>query len=325
MTGDESTISITNIAEALQSVEEEAKGKAAFFLVMGGELNGTIFDLKQGTYTVGRSAENQIPLNFIGISRKHLSVVVKPGGEGGVTVSVTDLDSRNGTYLNNVRAEGTVQLRKGDILKLGPVALKYFPPGDPERLTYDKLNRSAATDGLTGCFNKSYFNASLELQVRKAGDTGESLSLVIFDLDHFKALNDSHGHDAGDFVLRAIAEVVRNAGIREADIFARFGGEEFVVLLPNTILQNALKIAERIRSRVAAYEFCFGGKRLPVTISVGVADRPTGAGGAELFRRADTALYLAKGGGRNRVNAYGGGGDDDPGTSAGQTHEITTA
>src|SRR5690606_23453855 len=118
--------------------------------------------------------------------------------------------------------------KQGDTIKVGTVALKYIPKGDPERLTYDKLHLEANTDGLTQCFNKTFFNRCLDLEVKKSRLTGKPLTLVIFDLDFFKKLNDNYGHDAGDYVLKDMSNIIRANGIREGDIFARYGGEEFV-------------------------------------------------------------------------------------------------
>lgn len=303
--GDDSTVVLTDIKAALSSSDEEARDRPACFLAIGGELNGTLFDLRPGTFTIGRSAENEIALDFQGISRKHLKVVVTQTAENNMSVTVTDLGSRNGTYLNNTKIEGVVQLRKGDVLKLGAVALRYIPKGDPERLTYDKLNKDAVTDGLTKCYNKAYFNQMSDTLVKKSKVTGEPLSLILFDLDHFKHLNDNYGHDAGDYVLKELAQLVRSINIREFDIFARYGGEEFVVLLPNTNLKNAFQIAERIRISIAEHNFVYSEQKLPVTASLGVADYRQGVNcGVDLFKRVDSALYKSKNGGRNRVTFF---------------------
>jgi two-component system cell cycle response regulator len=135
--------------------------------------------------------------------------------------------------------------------------------------------------------------------------TGNPLSLIVFDLDHFKNLNDGYGHDAGDFVLSDMAAIIRSNGVRDQDVFARYGGEEFVILLPKTNLKQAFEIAERLRKLVEGHEFIYDEKRLPVTASIGVADYRQGvATGTDLFKRADEAVYKSKQGGRNQVNFY---------------------
>jgi diguanylate cyclase (GGDEF)-like protein len=143
--------------------------------------------------------------------------------------------------------------------------------------------------------------------VNKSKVTGDPLSLIIFDLDHFKKLNDNYGHDAGDYVLKEMAQVIRSNGIREQDVFARYGGEEFVILLPKTNLKQSFEIAERLRKLIESKEFIYDGKRLPVTASIGVADYRQGVvTGTDLFKRADEAVYKAKEGGRNQVQFYRG-------------------
>ncbi len=300
MANDDSTVVLTDIKAALAAAENEAAQKPAALLVVGGDLNGTIFDLVEEETSIGRNPDNNIPLEFNGISRYHFKV--NASGEGH---TIIDAGSRNGTFLNNQKIENETPLKKGDMVKLGNIALKYLPKGDPERLTYDKLQLEANTDGHTGCYNKSYFNNALDLEVKKSKVTGTPLSLVIFDLDHFKKLNDNYGHDAGDFVLKDIAGLIRAGGVRDQDIFARYGGEEFVILLPKTNLKQSFEIAERLRKLVENHEFNYEGNRLPVTMSVGVADYRQGvATGTDLFKRADEAVYKSKQGGRNQVNFY---------------------
>lgn len=301
MAGDDSTVVLTDIKAALAAAENEAAEKPAALLVVGGDLNGTIFDLKEGEVTAGRNPDNSIPLEFNGISRYHFKILSSDGNSH----TVQDAGSRNGTFVNNKKIEGEVQLNKGDMIKLGSIALKYLPKGDPERLTYDKLQHEANTDKHTGCYNKGYFNNALDLEVKKSKVTGTPLSLIVFDLDHFKKLNDGYGHDAGDFVLKEMAQLIRKHGVRDQDIFARYGGEEFVILLPKTNLKQAFEIAERLRKLVEAHEFMYEDKRLPVTASIGVADYRQGvATGTDLFKRADEAVYKSKQGGRNQVNFY---------------------
>lgn len=294
------TLVITDIKAALAAAEREAEAKPACFLAVGGDLNGTIFDLKEGLNVVGRNADNEIPLDFNGISRKHFVVELSND-----IARVKDLGSSNGTYVNNNKITDITVLNKADMVKIGTIALKYLPKGDPERLTYDKLHEDANTDGLTKCYNKMYFNNACEAEVKKSKVTGNPLSLILFDLDHFKKLNDNYGHDAGDYVLKEMAQVLRTGGIRQGDIFARYGGEEFVVLLPKTNLKQAFEIAERLRSLVERHQFIYDGKRLPVTASIGIADYRQGVNtGVDLFKRADEAVYKSKENGRNQVNFY---------------------
>jgi diguanylate cyclase (GGDEF)-like protein len=296
------TIVITDIRKALDSLEEEAKQRPACLVVVGGELNGSIFNLPTGETVVGRNPDCSIPLDFHGISRRHFTINVNE-----TEVVLNDLSSANGTYLNNLKLEAPSILNRGDLIKIGSIAMKYLPKGDPERLTYDKLHEEANTDGLTKCYNKTYFNNQLELEVKKSKITGNPLTLLIFDLDYFKKLNDNFGHDAGDFVLKEKSKIIRENGIRQGDIFARYGGEEFCILLPNTNLKQGFEIAERLRKLIEKHSFTYESKRLPVTASIGVADYRQGVNnGTDLFKRADSAVYKSKEGGRNQVNFFKG-------------------
>ncbi|MFP5457601.1 MAG: diguanylate cyclase [Bacteriovoracia bacterium] len=302
MSDENATVVIRDIKAALAASEKEAASKPACLLVVGGDLNGSIFDLNTGETVAGRNPDCQVPLDFQGISRKHFTITVTEGSDD---VILTDLGSANGTYLNNKKVEGTVTLNRADMIKVGSVAMKYLPKGDPERLTYDKLHEEANTDGLTKVYNKRYFNDALENEVKKCKVTGKPLTLIIFDLDHFKKLNDNYGHDAGDFVLKEKSRIIREQGIRQGDIVARYGGEEFCILLPNTNLKQGFEIAERLRKMIEKYEFIYDGKRLPVTASIGVADYRQGINtGTDLFKRADSAVYKSKEGGRNQVNFF---------------------
>ncbi len=296
------TVVITDIRKALAATEEEAKQKPACLLVVGGELNGSIFNLEPGETVIGRNPDCAISLDFHGVSRRHFTIHTSEQ-----EVLLTDLGSANGTYLNNQKLTTPTVLKRADMIKIGAIAMKFLPKGDPERLTYDKLHEEANTDALTKCYNKGYFNNHLELEVKKSKVTGKPLTLIIFDLDHFKKLNDNFGHDAGDFVLKEKARLIRENGIRNGDIFARYGGEEFCILLPNTNLKQGFEIAERLRKLVEKHEFIYDGKRLPVAASIGVADyRPGVVTGTDLFKRADSAVYKSKEGGRNQVNFYKG-------------------
>jgi two-component system cell cycle response regulator len=303
---DDSTV-LLDIHSVIKQGELEAQGTPPALVIQGSYLNGTIFKLTQNQVIIGKSSENQIVLDFDGISRQHCRVLVKNLDDSHESQSciVEDLQSKNGTYVNAIKLLNSYELKKGDLIKIGPISLKFIPQNDPEILAYDSLHDSATRDGLTGAFNKAYFNQQLELEFKKVQTTGKPLSLIIFDLDHFKKLNDTFGHDAGDFVLKELAALISTMGVRETDIFARFGGEEFVILLPQTNIKNAFEIAERIRKSVQDHNFLYNGRELPVTASVGVSDYRQGVfTGTDLFKRADQAVYLSKTNGRNQVNFF---------------------
>jgi two-component system cell cycle response regulator len=161
----------------------------------------------------------------------------------------------------------------------------------------------AVTDGLTGLHNRRYLDSHLASLIARASSRRRPLSLVMADLDRFKQINDTHGHDGGDAVLREFANRLRRS-VRGADLACRFGGEEFAVVMPDTGVEAARAVAERLRQEVEREPFDLGGRLVPVTISIGVAQmQQADDGAADLVRRADRALYEAKNGGRNRVVA----------------------
>ncbi len=168
----------------------------------------------------------------------------------------------------------------------------------------ERLAKLAQTDGLTGLYNHRAFQDSLRRDLHRAERSGAELSLVLLDVDHFKKFNDTWGHQAGDEVLKAMAKLIL-ASVRAGDIAARYGGEEFVLILPDTSLDGAMLVAERMRKNVARLSVRIGNEKLKVTSSFGVASvqGKTRGGGAELIERADTALYAAKRAGRNVVHA----------------------
>lgn len=164
-----------------------------------------------------------------------------------------------------------------------------------------RIAELAVTDGLTGCYNRRHFMERAELELLRSRRHGHPLALVLLDADDFKQVNDTHGHQCGDQLLREMALQCR-ASLRSTDVLARFGGEELVVLLPQTDLAGALAIAERIRHQVQALTMRWQGEAVAATVSLGVASLHAGHAGIDaLIRDADLALYEAKRAGRNRV------------------------
>jgi len=178
-------------------------------------------------------------------------------------------------------------------------------------------------DGLTGLYSRKVFDSMIETKVAESIRYGKDLGLVLFDIDHFKKINDSEGHQAGDYVLEHMGELCRNASRRSdtpaiKKVYSRYGGEEFSFVLPETNLKNTAKFAERFREQVFNEKFKYEGKIIPVTISLGVSSfsplvydhqKHAKDGVADqvkkLIKGADDALYVAKGKGRNRVELYG--------------------
>jgi len=176
-------------------------------------------------------------------------------------------------------------------------------------LNQERLKLAGLTDGLTGVHNRRYFEHRCQIEIAQARRYGHALACMFLDIDGFKRINDTHGHQRGDEVLRGVGQLIHGQ-LRAGDTIARYGGEEFVALLPQTSLQHAGEIAERIRAAVAAATLSSGGQAIRVTISIGLAMLPHELAGKDLARlaellvaTADKALYQAKNGGRNRVVA----------------------
>ena len=168
-------------------------------------------------------------------------------------------------------------------------------------IVYERVENLAATDGLTGLFNRRYLEGALERELARAERGSSSLALLLLDIDHFKSFNDTYGHMMGDLVLKKVATTLQR-GLRQADVLARFGGEEFVVLLPQVGERGAMESAERIRAALESSSIHPGGLRKRVTVSIGLAMFRDHADSSEsLLRVADEAMYRAKDAGRNRV------------------------
>jgi diguanylate cyclase (GGDEF)-like protein len=188
---------------------------------------------------------------------------------------------------------------------LGLLLMRWLPQAENERNHLEKiatdLEMLATTDGLTSLINRRHFEALAHAEWARFQRYGRPLSLVLLDIDHFKSVNDRFGHDAGDLILKAVAETCKLTK-RQTDVVARFGGEEFVLLLPETDEAAAEIAAERLRKSIQDHPCILPGENLQVTVSIGVAGAALGMAAFEvLFKRADEALYKAKRSGRNRV------------------------
>ncbi len=256
---------------------------------------GRRHELTDKVVTIGRSPDSTIVIESETVSRSHARIERRDRG-----LILVDCGSVNGTYLGDERV-GEHALRSGDLIKIGPCILKYLATGDVEATYHEEIHRLTITDGLTGIANRRAFEETIKAEVYRALRHARPLSLVMFDLDHFKKVNDTYGHMAGDQVLKMVASVVRSR-IREHDGFARFGGEEFALLLPETPKAIAAQLAEEIRAAVADSELIFEDRVVRVTVSMGVAElMPDVRTPHQLVKAADARLYDAKRDGRNRV------------------------
>jgi diguanylate cyclase (GGDEF)-like protein len=260
---------------------------------IAGERIGRKLELRSGELVVGREPASDVMINSDLVSRQHARFVTLEAN-----TMLMDLDSTNGTYVNDARIRQRT-LVDGDRVAIGKVVMKYLAAGNAEAGFHDEVFRLVSHDGLTDVYNKRYFDEHLA-QGTTPGHG--ALSVIVFDADHFKSVNDTYGHAAGDSVLRQIAECARQA-VPEGAVLARVGGEEFAVLVEGRTLSEVAAVAERIRGTVEAREFRFGDLVIPVTVSLGVAELPEGSAeaGLDLYERADAQLYRAKQSGRNRV------------------------
>jgi len=261
-------------------------------------LMGKRFVLDGDVVRVGRGTDNQIVLDSDAVSRRHAHFDAR-----GAQWVVADDGSTNGTYCNDEQVRREVALRNGDRVKIGSTIFKYLSGEDVEAQYHEEIYRLTIVDGLTQIHNKRYLSEALERELIRARRHGRDLSILMFDIDHFKRINDLHGHLAGDYVLKEVARLVQ-ARIRRDEVFARYGGEEFCLVLPETPLQGAVEVGERLRQQIAEQSFTFQQDRIKVTVSGGCAllgesDKTA----TELIQRADERLYQAKNGGRNRVCA----------------------
>jgi diguanylate cyclase (GGDEF)-like protein len=295
---DESEVTrVANVGELQQELRSRVQRDRAYLIVLAGSNVGEMYRVEEGETFLGRGQSSTIRLTDDGISRKHARLV-QCGGE----VTIEDLKSSNGTIVNGAPVT-TQTLKDGDKIRIGSTTILKFTYNDQlDESFQQQMYEAALRDGLTKAFNKKYFLDRLETEIAYARRHQSHLSLLMFDVDHFKKVNDTFGHLAGDYVLAKLAKVA-SAAVRAEDIFARYGGEEFGVICRGVPLTSAGVLAERLRSTVEATGFDHEGQRMPVTISVGVAGHPECPVETvqQLIAAADQALYEAKRAGRNRV------------------------
>jgi two-component system, cell cycle response regulator len=258
-------------------------------------LLGKRFVLEQNTMRIGRGTDNHIVLDGDSVSRRHAHFERR--NEAWYAV---DDGSTNGTYVNERQIPEGVQLQNNDRIQVGPTIFKYLTGADAEAKYYEEIYRMTIVDGLTQIHNKRYLFEALERELIRARRHSRALSLVMFDIDFFKRINDQCGHLAGDYVLRELAEVVQDR-IRRDEVFARYGGEEFAIMMPETELVGAVTLAETLREKVAEHRFSFQGEQISVTVSMGCAAIEADDTATGLIARADEKLYEAKRSGRNRI------------------------
>ena len=258
---------------------------------------GKKFPLERSEVVVGRGTDCDIQVDRDSVSRRHARFFRDPGNGAW---SIQDMGSTNGSYVNDIQVQSQA-LCDGDLVKIGGAIFKFLTGANVESAYHEEIYRMTIVDGLTGVHNKRYFLEFLDREMARCLRYGRPLSLVMFDIDHFKRINDEHGHLTGDHVLKEIARRLQPR-IRREELLARYGGEEFSAVLPETAAQGCQEFGEQIRQMVAREPFEFEGDKLQVTISVGLATiegQPMDA--LAFIKIADENLYRAKRAGRNRV------------------------
>ena len=258
---------------------------------------GCRYPLGEKNLALGRGEDCDIRLQDHSVSRRHARIEPTPDG-----YFVYDLQSTNGTFVNDKQLSNSWLLQDGDYLRVGNCIYRYLAGGNIEAEYHEEIYRLTIQDGLTRIHNQRYMTEFLDREVARSQRHARPLSVLMIDIDRFKTVNDTHGHLCGDFVLRELAELLKDT-VRKEDLFARYGGEEFVLVLVETNRDGAVQVAERIRETVANHQFRFESTPLRLTVSIGVM---TTVGSPDvcttvLIKAADEKLYLAKRAGRNKV------------------------
>jgi two-component system, cell cycle response regulator len=289
-------------AEQTMGFEGEENGprveSAMPYLVMYSQRNmGKRLDLSEAQLTVGRSPNADIVVDDRRVSKIHCTLQYRENA-----IHIQDNDSTNGTFLNGERITNT-SITGSALLQIGGTVMKLEFKNKAEVDYEDELLRKATTDALTGIANRHYFMTRAREEIAFARRTNILLGLAMLDIDFFKQTNDTYGHQAGDYVLNQFACLV-NKRIRNEDIFGRYGGEEFVILMRGELEPPGAKtFCERVRAVVEQFDFRFNETHMPITVSIGLCLRRGGEVQTldEFINAADKALYRAKSEGRNRV------------------------
>ncbi|PKY56329.1 GGDEF-domain-containing protein [Rhizophagus irregularis] len=268
------------------------KKEACLFIIKGLYQTPYLF-LTQNETFIGRIESNHIVIKDQELGKQHAKIKSFQG-----KVEIFDLGSESGIYVNNKKLEfrASRTLEKDDLIKLGKAVFQYLPAGEYENRV-DKL--------LPICYNTAYLRKSLEIEFKNARENKQNLSLLFFDLDHFGKINKQYSHEAGNYALKELSELIQNKYVRPKDIFARYGGEEFTILLNNTNAMSASETAETIRGFVETHPFIFDKQKFSVTLSIGVSEMDSSVETyPDLLNHAETACRTAKQNGRNRVIIY---------------------
>lgn len=284
----------------VDNVPEESEFTISFTVIHGSDVDfGKHFLFSVSPVLVGREKTNSLCLEDDKVSKVHCEVNIIRNMELEQVV-IKDLDSTNGTYVNGAPVRQAV-LKTGDKIELGDTVLRFNYKDEIEEVYHSRLFTFAATDSLTGLYNRRYTINELDNQSKIARRNKRIFSLVIIDIDNFKRINDTFGHLAGDDYLKKMAFVL-NRSLREQDICGRIGGEEFLVILPETGMDGAVNLTHRILEQIEKTELIYQGRVVKTTISAGISQFGLHASESrELLKRADMALQRAKRTGKNTI------------------------
>ncbi len=288
---------LTNLSNLESELRTRRQQLHAYLVVLAGSNVGEMYKIEGTETVIGRAVSTNLRLSDDGISRRHCRVL-QMGGK----VIIEDLGSANGTLVNGEMIAHH-ELKDGDKIRVGATTMLKFTYQDKLDETFQQQMYDAALrDGLTKAYNKKFFLDRLETELAYAKRHRSMLALVMLDVDHFKQVNDTYGHLAGDAVLVHLTRITQSM-IRTEDVLARYGGEEFAIICRGIPLASAGVVGERLRAKVEQTPFDFQQRRLSVTISVGVSALPERAANTieDFIAAADAALYEAKRTGRNRV------------------------
>jgi diguanylate cyclase (GGDEF)-like protein len=269
-------------------------GGASVIVIYGPQL-GKRLQLGTAAFEIGRSGRCDLPIDQESVSRHHARISFD-----GRDYWIQDLGSTNGTFVGDTSVQKQ-RLADGEQIRIGRSILKFMTGENVEVQYHEEIYRLMTVDGLTQIYNRRYFNEALEREMNRSQRYQRNLSLIMLDIDFFKRVNDTFGHLAGDHLLRHMASIVKPR-LRRDDIFARTGGEEFAVLLPEIALDGARITAEKIRRIVETSQLVYEQQTMRCTVSLGVAGLCADyATPEDFYKAADAFLYQAKQAGRNRV------------------------
>lgn len=261
-----------------------------------GPTAGCVVALPTDQLTIGRSKRADLHLTDEGVSRKHARICLVNGA-----YVLEDLGSQNGTLVADEPITA-MELKQGDVIRIGPVATLRFCWMDAhQKSLLDELYETSVRDALTGAYNRRHFSEQLDAELAYAKRHKSELSLLLLDIDHFKRINDEHGHQEGDRVLEDLTRVAHRH-LRTEDVFARYGGEEFALILRGVPLIGAARAAERLRLAIAE-QVQVGGRSVGVSIGCSALGFVPDGTATSLIQLADQRLYEAKQSGRGRVVA----------------------